>query len=119
MRSPEFQQAQRTTMPSKFFVRSERLYEKDHPRRFDSLDGAYDSIRNATEILGGLEIRVERGGLVAPRIGDGHLPDARGEMQALAIDLQRAGIHALVFSKKFHVGELDTLARLVKASLLS
>jgi hypothetical protein len=99
-------------------IRSERLYEKDHPRRLDSLDSAYDSIRNAAEILGGLEIRVERGGLVAPRIGDAHLPDARGEMQALAIDLQRAGIHALAFSKKFHVGELDTLARLVKASLL-
>src|SRR5258708_16836028 len=39
-------------------------------------------------------------------------------MQALAIDLQRAGIHILAFSKKFHVGELDTLARLVKTSLL-
>jgi hypothetical protein len=99
-------------------MRSERLYEKDHPRRLDSLDNAYDSIRSATETLGGLEIRVERGGLVAPRIGDAHLPDARGEMQALAVDLQRAGVHALVFSKKFHVGELDTLVRLVKASLL-
>jgi PilZ domain len=99
-------------------MRSERLYENNHPRRIDSLDSAYDSIRNAAEILGGLEIRVERGGLVAPRIGDAHLPDTRGEMQALAVDLQRAGIHALAFSKKFHVGELDTLARLVKASLL-
>src|SRR5712692_4651374 len=99
-------------------MRSERLYQKDHPLRLDSLDSAYDSIRNTTEILGGLEIHVERGGLVAPRIGDAHLPDARGEMQALAIDLQRAGIHILAFSKKFHVGELDTLARLVKASLL-
>ncbi len=99
-------------------LRSERLYEKDHPLRLDSLDSAYDSLRSTTEILGGLEIRVERGGLVAPRIGDVHLPDARGEMQALAIDLQRAGIHALAFSKKFHVGELDTLARLVKTSLL-
>jgi PilZ domain len=99
-------------------IRSERLYEKDHPRKLDSLDSAYDSIRNAAEMLGGLEIRVERGGLVAPRIGDAHLPDARGEMQALAVDLQRAGIHALAFSKKFHVGELDTLARLVKTSLL-
>jgi hypothetical protein len=39
-------------------------------------------------------------------------------MQALATDLQRAGIHILAFSKKFHVGELDTLARLVKTSLL-
>jgi hypothetical protein len=74
-------------------IRSERLYEKDHPRKLDSLDSAYDSIRSATEILGGLEIRVERGGLVAPRIGDDHLPDARGEMQALAVDLQRAGIY--------------------------
>jgi PilZ domain-containing protein/HEAT repeat protein len=99
-------------------IRSERLYEKDHPLRLDSLDSAYDSIRSVTELLGGLEIRVERGGLVAPRIGDAHLPDSRGEMQALAVDLQRAGIHALAFLKKFHVGELDTLARLVKASLL-
>src|SRR2546429_2240354 len=99
-------------------MRSERLYEKDHPRRLDSLDSGYDSIRNATEMLGGLEIRVERGGLVAPRVSDAHLADARGEMQALAIDLQRAGIYALAFSRKFHVGELDTLARLVKASLL-
>ncbi len=99
-------------------LRSERLYTKDHPLRVDSLDSAYDSIRNATENLGGMEIRVERGGLVAPRIGEAHLPDPRGEMQALASDLQRAGINALVFSKKFHVGELDTLAGLVKASLL-
>src|SRR5438552_1829019 len=99
-------------------IRSERLYEKDHPLRLDSLDSAYDSIRSVTELLGGLEIRVERGGLVAPRIGDAHLPDSRGEMQALAADLQRGGIHALAFLKKFHVGELDTLARLVKASLL-
>jgi hypothetical protein len=111
-------EVQRALRNLHLLLRAERLYEKDHPRRLDSLDGAYDSIRNATEILGGLAIHVERGGLVAPRIGDSHLPDARGEMQALAIDLQRAGIHALAFSKKFHVGELDTLARLVKASLL-
>jgi hypothetical protein len=99
-------------------LRSERLYEKNHPIRLDSLDNAYDSIRSATESLGGLEIHVERGGLVVPRVADSHLPDARGEMQALAADLQRAEIHTLVFSKKFHVGELDTLAKLAKASLL-
>jgi len=111
-------EVQRALRNLHLLIRSERLYEKDHPHRLDSLDAAYDSIRNAAEMLGGLEIRAERGGLVAPRIGDAHLPDARGEMQALALDLHRAGIHALVFSKKFHVGELDTLARLVKASLL-
>jgi PilZ domain-containing protein len=97
---------------------SERLYEKNHPRRLDHLDGAYDSLRQIAETLEGLEIRVERGGIVAPRIGDGHLPDPRGEMQALAADLQRVGIWSLVFSKKFHVGELDTLARLMRQSLL-
>jgi hypothetical protein len=111
-------EVQRALRNLHLLIRSERLYEKDHPRRLDSLDSAYDSLRNAAEILGGLEIRVERGGLVAPRIGDAHLGDARGEMQALAIDLQRSGIHALAFSKKFHVGELDTLTRLLKASLL-
>src|SRR5260370_14045645 len=57
-------------------MRSERLYEKDHPRRLDSLDGAYDSIPDFTELLGWLEIRVERGGFVAPRLGEAHLPDA-------------------------------------------
>ncbi len=30
-------------------IRSERLYEKDHPLRLDSLDSAYDSIRSVTE----------------------------------------------------------------------
>src|SRR6266849_6398043 len=99
-------------------LRSERLYEKNHPSRLDSLDGAYDSLHHIAEVLEGLEIRVERGGIVAPRIGEAHLPDARGEMQALATDLQRAGIHALTFSKKFHVGELDTLTRLMRESLL-
>ena len=39
-------------------LRSERLYEKDHPQRLDSLDSAYDTIRNAAELLGGLEIRI-------------------------------------------------------------
>jgi hypothetical protein len=99
-------------------LRSERLYEKNHPSRLDSLDGAFDALRDIAELLEGLEIRVERGGIVAPRIGDAHLPDARGEMQALAADLQRAGIHSLSFSRKFHVGELDTLTRLMRESLL-
>jgi PilZ domain len=99
-------------------LRSERLYEKNHPCRLDSLDSAYDALRQIAETLEGLEIRVERGGIVVPRIGEGHLADARGEMQALAADLQRVGIWSMVFSRKFHVGALDTLARLMKESLL-
>ncbi len=99
-------------------LRSERLYEKNHPSRLDSLDSAYDSLRQIAESLEGLEIRIERGGIVVPKIGQGHLPDTKGEMQALAADLHRVGIWSLVFSRKFHVGELDTLARLMKESLL-
>src|SRR5206468_2692933 len=33
-------------------------------------------------------------------------------------EFQRAGIYNLVFASKFHVGELDTFAQLVKATLL-
>jgi hypothetical protein len=115
---PKVNEVHRALRSLHLLLRSERLYEKNHPRRLDSLDGAYDSLRNTADILGGLEIRIERGGLVVPRVSDAHLPDARGEMQALARDLQHAGIGTLVFSKKFHVGELDTFARLAKASLL-
>ena len=99
-------------------LRAERLYEKNHPRRLESLDSAYEALKNVAALLNGLEIHVERGGLVAPKLSDAHLPDARGEMQALATDLQRAGIQSLAFARRFHVGELDTLAQLMKSSLL-
>ena len=68
--------------------------------------------------LNGIEIHIERGGLVVPKLSDAHLPDVRGEMQSLALDLQRAGIQSLAIARQFHVGELDTLAQLFKASLL-
>jgi PilZ domain len=99
-------------------LRSHRLYTPDHPSVLDSLDQAYDGLRNCAVELNGLEVRVERGGIVAPKLADSHLSDARGEFHALATDLQRAGIHTLYFSEKFHVGELDTLAQLIKAALL-
>jgi hypothetical protein len=99
-------------------LRAQRLYDSAHPRVIESLDDAYDSLREIATELGGLEVRVERGGIVVPRLTEGHLPDARGEFHAFATDLQRAGIHTLYFSAKFHVGELDTLAQLIKSGLL-
>lgn len=99
-------------------LRTHRLYTPDHPSVLDSLDQAYDGLRNCAVELNGLEVHVERGGIVAPKLADSHLPDARGEFHALATDLQRAGIHTLYFSDKFHVGELDTLAQLIKGALL-
>jgi len=98
--------------------RSERLYDRNHPRRLQSLDACYETLRDFASALNGIEVHIERGGLVVPKLSDAHLPDARGEMQSLARDLQRAGIQSLVFARQFHVGELDTLAQLFKASLL-
>lgn len=99
-------------------LRSERLYDRNHPRRLQSLDSSYETMHDLAGALNGIEIHIERGGLVAPKLSDAHLPDARGEMQSLAQDLQRGGVQALSFARQFHVGELDTLAKLFKASLL-
>ena len=99
-------------------LRSARLYDRQHPRLLQSLDGAYESLRSIAANMNGLEIRVERSGLVAPKLSDSPLPDVRGDLFALTKDLQCAGISTLVFAPKFHVGELDTLAELAKASLL-
>ena len=100
------------------YLRTHRLYDSSHPRVLDSLDQAYDGLRGAAAALSGLEIRIERGGIVVPKLDEGHLPDPRGEFHALATDLQRAGIHSAFFSTKFHVGELDTLTHLITDTLL-
>ncbi|HEY2461351.1 MAG TPA: PilZ domain-containing protein [Candidatus Acidoferrum sp.] len=98
--------------------RSARLYDRTHPRTLQSLDTAYESLRTLVANLNGVEVRVDRGQLIAPKAGETALPDTKGELAELARDLYRAGIHALVFAPKFHVGELDTLAQLVKSTLL-
>lgn len=99
-------------------LRSYRLYDNSHPQVADHTDAAYDALKRAAAELGGFEFRVERGGIVVPQIAEGHLPDARGEFSALAADLHRCGIQTVVFADKFNVGELDTVAQLLKASLL-
>jgi hypothetical protein len=99
-------------------LRSARLYDRQHPRLLQSLDGAYESLRSIVANTNGLEIRVDRSGIVAPKLSEAPLPDVRGDMYALSKDLQHVGIYNLVFAPKFHVGELDTLAQLAKASLL-
>jgi hypothetical protein len=100
-------------------LRSTRLYERHHPHTLQSLDSAYESLRTIAANLNGLEFRMERGGITAPKLNEAPLADAKGELQDLARDLQRAGIHTLFFARAFHVGELDTLAQLVKATLLN
>ncbi len=99
-------------------LRAHRLYDEAHPQLLDSLDIAYDALKKAAAQLGGLEASIERGGILVRKLRDSHLPDARGEFYALATDLAHADIQTISFAEKFHVGELDTLARLIKATLL-
>ncbi len=115
---PIFTQVAQALRTFNLHLRTQRLYAASHPRVLDSLDQSYDGLRSAAAALNGLEIRIERGGIVVPKLNEGHLPDARGEFHALANDLQRAGIHSAFFSTKFHVGELDTLAHLITDTLL-
>jgi hypothetical protein len=115
---PLFNQTSQALRAFQLLMRTSRLYNPSHPSVLDSLDQAYDALRNAAVEISGLEVRIERGGIVVPKLCEGHLPDARGEFHALATDLQRAGIHTLYFSTKFHVGELDTLTQLIHATLL-
>jgi hypothetical protein len=100
-------------------LRSERLYERNHPRILESLENAHKSLLQVAGSLNRLELCVVRNGIVVPRLSEAPLPDVRGDLEALAVDLQRSSIQTLVFEERFHVGELDTLARLIKTSLLN
>ena len=115
---PMLNQASQALRALLLLLRAGRLYKATHPCVLDNLDQAYDALRSSATEMNGLEVRIERGGIVVPQLSDSHLPDTRGEFHALATDLQRAGIHTLNFSAKFHVGELDTLAQLIHSTLL-
>ncbi len=115
---PRLAQVSQALRSFHLLLRAHRLYDSAHPRVLDSLDVAYEGLRNTANELSGLEVRIERGGIVVPKVSEGHLPEARDEFHALSTDLQRAGIHTVYFGTKFHVGELDTLAQLIQATLL-
>ena len=115
---PTAMDVQRCLKDLQILFRSQRLYQRNHPRVLESLESAYEQLRSFAFAMNGLALRVERNGIIMPKLSEAALPDVRGELQALAIDLQRAGIQTLIFERRFHVGELDTLAQLVKAALL-
>jgi PilZ domain len=118
MEDPQLAEVSQALRSFNLLIRARRLYNSSHPQVLDTLDQAYDGLRSSTASLNGLEVRVERGGIVVPQLNEGHLPDVRGEFHSLASDLQRVGIHSLYFSAKFHVGELDTLTHLITDTLL-
>src|ERR1700730_14461901 len=99
-------------------LRSQRLYEVDHPQRIATLGMAYDSLHS---VVGRhrLELQVMRDGLVSSALGDSLLPDATGEMLALSSALRQAGIRRISFLPKVSQEEVDILAELIKVSLMT
>src|SRR5215468_6277409 len=99
-------------------LHNKRLYHHTHPKTLDSLNQAYESLQRLAQAMNGVEIRVVHDGMVVPKLSEAPLPDPKAELRTLAGDFQLSGIQTLVVSRQFHVGELDTLAQLLRASLL-
>ncbi len=93
-------------------LRSVRLYQRNHPRVGESLEMAERDLRAVLAHAPALGIRINREAiLVAGREGEARaLPDWRGDLRVLAIELQNAGIASLVFLRRIHLGELALFA---------
>ena len=99
-------------------LRSERLYDKNHPRRLAALEKAFDSLLGAAQ-RGKFEVYVRRDGLAASASVSAYMQDDRGEMLALAGALQQAGIKQLSFTKNLGLAELNIFVELIKVSLVT
>jgi len=97
---------------------NKRLYHHTHPKSQDSLNQAYERLLRLAQIMNGVEFRIERDAIVVPKLSEAPLPDPKAELRHLVLDFQLAGIQTLVILRQFHIGELDTLAQLLRASLL-
>jgi hypothetical protein len=94
-------------------LRSARLYQKNHPRFVESLEGAEESLRAVHDHAAPLAIRFDHGCVV---FRGQPLSDSRGEMKSLAEDLSGRGVSVLVFSRETNLGELNSLAALLSAA---
>jgi hypothetical protein len=99
-------------------LRSERLYDKNHPRRLATLEKAYDSLHGVV-LRGKFDVYVKRDGLAVSPAGTVYVPDARGEMQALCSVLMQAGIKRMSFTEKLCLEDLNILTELIKVSLIT
>src|SRR5260370_11729466 len=100
------------------FLRSARLYRKNHPRLLENLETADRNLRAALETLGAVAFGVERGSIYVPKLGEMALADPHEEFNALAEGLTHVGITSIIFHPKTNQGELDTLVHLINNTLL-
>ena len=92
-----------------------RLYQKNHPRVFESLENTEHNLRAALALLSEIVVNVDHGHLVVLALREHALPDHHGELGALAQAFSRCGITSLLFLPKTNLGELDSLAQSVNS----
>jgi len=109
---------QRALLNFHLLLRSQRLYESDHPQRIATLGLAYNSLQSVLERQK-LELHVMRDGLASPALDNTLVPDATGEMLALSSTLRQAGIKRITFLPKVRLQEVDILAELVRTTFLA
>jgi hypothetical protein len=117
-RGTGIQEVRETLRQFQILLHTRRLYHHSHPKNLESLESTFDSLERLAQTMNGVEFRVEREGIVVPKLSEAPIPDVKGELKHLAGDFQLAGIQTLVVLRQFHVGELDTLAQLIRAALL-
>ena len=115
---PELQEVHRVLRELQILLHTRRLYHHTHPKSLENLETTHGSLQRLVVALNGFEIRIEHDGLVVPKLSESPLPDPKSELKHLHADFQLAGIRDLVVLRQFHVGELDTLAQLIRAALL-
>jgi hypothetical protein len=99
-------------------LHTRRLYHHSHPKSIEALESTFNSLQRLAQITNGFEIRVDRDGLVVPKLSEAQIPDLKDELKHLTADFQLVGIQTLAVLRQFHVGELDTLTQLIRAALL-
>jgi hypothetical protein len=90
-----------------------RLYQRNHPRLIEILASTEQQLRIALAARSPLVVAMEANGILLPRQEGSAaelLHDPRGELRALAEELQRSGICSFLFTHPINVGELDMLA---------
>jgi hypothetical protein len=101
-------------------LRAVRLYQRNHPRMTESLEATDRNLRAVLAQVPALSIRIERDGLIATtrEAPSNHraLPDLRGELRTLAVELAGTGIASLVFLRRANLGELAQFAHAVDAA---
>jgi hypothetical protein len=98
-------------------LRSMRLYQKNHPRVFESLEVAERALHSALHRVSPVAVGIEGGAIILPGVRRGTsaqwLGAFRAECEALAEELARCGISTLVFGAHTDRDDLDSLVQLL------